>query len=81
MFEGAFDTKSPKVRQPRTPRPEGTTSALDERKQSIYFKGNTLEQIKAEAARLDRSMSWVVGECIRRALPELASLDSVSDPE
>jgi len=32
-------------------------------------------QIAEEAARLDRSPSWLVGQCLRDALPELASLN------
>jgi uncharacterized small protein (TIGR04563 family) len=69
------------VGRPRTSNPEGTPSNTSERKQSIYFKGDLLEQMKAESARLDRSLSWVVAECVRRALPELQGMADVSDPE
>lgn len=68
-------------RTARTPRAEGTPSATTERKQSIYFKGTLLEQIHAESARLDRSVSWIVAECVRRAMPELQAMSDVSDPE
>jgi uncharacterized small protein (TIGR04563 family) len=32
----------------------------DKRKQSLYFPEDMLEEIKQEAARLDRSMSWII---------------------
>jgi len=32
----------------------------ESRKQSLYFPAEMLEEIAAEARRLDRSMSWVV---------------------
>ncbi len=31
-----------------------------QRKQNLYFPKEVLEEIKAEAARLDRSLSWVM---------------------
>lgn len=36
------------------------TSSGDKRKQSLYFPESVLEEIKQEAERLDRSLSWVV---------------------
>ena len=35
-------------------------SKTDKRKQSLYFPESMLQEIKEEAARLDRSLSWVV---------------------
>lgn len=32
----------------------------DPRKQSLYFPDETIEEIKAEAKRLDRPISWVM---------------------
>ncbi len=32
----------------------------DKRKQSLYFPEEMLEEIRQEAARLDRSLSWVI---------------------
>ena len=32
----------------------------DKRKQSLYFPEGMLEEVVAEATRLDRSLSWVV---------------------
>jgi len=44
--------------------PTGTArtaeSKTDKRKQSLYFPESMLQEIKEEAARLDRSLSWVV---------------------
>ncbi len=36
------------------------TPKSDIRKQSVYFQDEMLAEIRAEAARLDRSISWVV---------------------
>ncbi len=33
---------------------------VESRKQSLYFPAEMLDEIAAEARRLDRSMSWVV---------------------
>ncbi len=38
--------------------PDGQTS--DKRKQSLYFPEEMLREIQAEAARQDRSLSWIV---------------------
>ncbi|MGE0872998.1 MAG: TIGR04563 family protein [Kofleriaceae bacterium] len=35
-------------------------SGADKRKQSLYFPEDMLKEIQHEAARLDRSLSWVV---------------------
>jgi uncharacterized small protein (TIGR04563 family) len=46
----------------------------ESRKQSFYFPAEMLEEIAAEARRLDRSMSWVVQRAwklARRAIAEL----------
>ena len=40
-------------------RADGSNPATD-KKTSVYFKGDTLEQIRETAARLDRSVSWVL---------------------
>ncbi len=49
---------------------------MDERdakakKQSLYFPQEMLEEIKAEAVRLERSLSWVVQRAWRRARDEI----------
>ena len=35
-------------------------SHADKRKQSLYFLEEMLKEIQHEAARLDRSLSWIV---------------------
>ena len=35
-------------------------SQTDERKQSLYFPEDMLQEMKQEAARQDRSLSWIV---------------------
>ena len=34
--------------------------SLDKLKQSLYFPDDMLDEIREEASRLDRSLSWVV---------------------
>ena len=51
----------------------------DKRKQSLYFPEDMLEDIRQEANRLDRSLSWIVQRCVRIALPEIRKLPSVND--
>ena len=53
----------------------------DKRKQSLYFPEDMLEEIKAEAVRLDRSLSWIVQRAWRIGRPEIKGLPSVNDPE
>lgn len=51
----------------------------DKRKQSLYFPESMLQEIKEEAARLDRSLSWIVQRAWKIARPELKKLPSVND--
>ena len=51
----------------------------DKRKQSLYFPEDMLEDIRQEANRLDRSLSWIVQRCVRIAIPEIRKLPSVND--
>lgn len=56
---------------------EGTKS--DKRKQSLYFPESMLEEIKEEAARLDRSLSWIVQRAWKLARLEIKRLPSVDE--
>ena len=49
---------------------------MDERdakakKQSLYFPQEMLEEIKSEATRLERSLSWVVQRAWKRSRDEI----------
>jgi uncharacterized small protein (TIGR04563 family) len=46
----------------------------DKRKQSLYFPGPMLDEIAAEARRLDRSLSWVVQRAWKSARDEIKLL-------
>jgi uncharacterized small protein (TIGR04563 family) len=63
----------------------GTTrnaeSKTDKRKQSLYFPESMLQEIKEEAARLDRSLSWVVQRAWKISRLEIKKLPSVNDVE
>ncbi len=51
----------------------------DKRKQSLYFPESMLNEIKAEAARQDRSLSWIVQQAWRIARKEIMKFPSVND--
>ena len=48
------------------PASRSEVSKTDKRKQSLYFPESMLQEIKEEAARLDRSLSWVVQRAWKR---------------
>jgi uncharacterized small protein (TIGR04563 family) len=54
-------------------------SGADNRKQSLYFPEDMLEEIQREADRQDRSLSWVVQQAWRLARMELKRIPSVDD--
>jgi hypothetical protein len=54
-------------------------SRTDKRKQSLYFPESMLQEIKEEAARLDRSLSWVVQRAWKLSRMEIRKLPSVND--
>ena len=55
------------------------SSKTDKRKQSLYFPESMLQEIKDEAARLDRSLSWVVQRAWKMARLEIKKIPSVND--
>ena len=56
-------------------------SKTDKRKQSLYFPESMLQEIKEEAARLDRSLSWFVQRAWKISRVEIKKLPSVNDVE
>ena len=58
---------------------KGDASKTDKRKQSLYFPESMLQEIKEEAARLDRSLSWVVQRAWKLARLDIKKLPSVND--
>jgi uncharacterized small protein (TIGR04563 family) len=51
----------------------------DKRKQSLYFPESMLDEIKVEAGRLNRSLSWVVQRAWKVARQDVKKLPSVND--
>lgn len=51
----------------------------DKRKQSLYFPEDMLDEIKQEAVRLDRSLSWIVQRAWKIARLEVKRIPSVDD--
>lgn len=56
-------------------------STADNRKQSLYFPGSMLQEMKEEAARLDRSLSWVVQRAWKLSKADIAALPSMGDTD
>jgi uncharacterized small protein (TIGR04563 family) len=54
-------------------------SGTDKRKQSLYFPEEMLKEIGQEAARQDRSLSWIVQKAWRHARKDIMSIPSVGD--
>lgn len=56
---------------------------LDERRQSVYLHIDMIEELRAEAARLERSMSWLVQHAWRITRDEIRAekLDDDDDDE
>lgn len=51
----------------------------DKRKQSLYFPEDMLKEIQEEAARQDRSLSWIVQKAWKIARREIMKYPSVND--
>ncbi len=57
----------------------GKSTGSDKRKQSLYFPESMLKEIVAEAARLDRSLSWVMQRACQVARKDIRKIPSVND--
>lgn len=55
-------------------------STTDKRKQSLYFPEEMLNEITAEAARQDRSLSWIVQKAWKISRKEIMQYPSVNEP-
>jgi uncharacterized small protein (TIGR04563 family) len=51
----------------------------DKRKQSLYFPEDMLKEIQHEAARLDRSLSWIVQQGWKIARDKLKAFPASND--
>lgn len=54
-------------------------SKADKRKQSLYFPETMLAEMKDEAVRLKRSLSWVVQRAWKVARKDMRKLPGVND--
>ncbi len=53
----------------------------DKRKQSLYFPEDMLEEIQLEAARQDRSLSWIVQKAWKLSRKHIGKYPSVNDAD
>jgi uncharacterized small protein (TIGR04563 family) len=53
----------------------------DKRKQSLYFPEDMLDEIKHEAERQDRSLSWIIQKAWTLAKTDIARYPSVNDED
>ena len=51
----------------------------DKRKQSLYFPEDMLQEIQAEAARQDRSLSWIVQKAWKIARKDIMKYPAVNE--
>jgi uncharacterized small protein (TIGR04563 family) len=58
---------------------EKSGKATDKRKQSLYFPEEMLTDIKKEALRQDRSLSWIVQQAWRIAREEIRKFPSINN--
>jgi uncharacterized small protein (TIGR04563 family) len=58
---------------------DNASRGSDKRKQSLYFPEAMLQEIKDEAARLDRSLSWIVQRAWKTSRLEIKKIPSVND--
>jgi uncharacterized small protein (TIGR04563 family) len=56
-----------------------TMAGSDKRKQSLYFPEDMLKEIQDEAARQDRSLSWIVQKAWKIARKEIMKYPSVNE--
>jgi uncharacterized small protein (TIGR04563 family) len=54
-------------------------ASSDKRKQSLYFPEEMLKEIQHEAARQDRSLSWIVQKAWKVARRDIMKYPSVND--
>jgi len=54
-------------------------STTDKRKQSLYFPEEMLKEIQDEAARQDRSLSWIVQKAWKLARRDIMKFPSVNE--
>lgn len=54
--------------------------AGDRRKQSLYFPEGVLQEIEREAARQDRSLSWILQQAWRIARDRITGMRGANDP-
>lgn len=52
--------------------------STDKRKQSLYFPEDMLTEIKKEAMRQDRSLSWIVQQAWRISREEIKKFPSIN---
>jgi len=51
----------------------------DKRKQSLYFPDEMLREIQEEAARQDRSLSWIMQRAWKAARAQIARIPGTDD--
>ncbi len=51
----------------------------DKRKQSLYFPEDMLKEIQTEAARQDRSLSWIVQKAWKIARVDIRKFPSINE--
>jgi uncharacterized small protein (TIGR04563 family) len=56
-------------------------ASADKRKQSLYFPEDMLNEIRVEADRQDRSLSWIVQKAWKIARGEMTRFPGETEPQ
>lgn len=54
-------------------------TTMDKRKQSLYFPEKMLDELRFEAARMDRSLSWVLQKAWKCAREQVRAMPSANE--
>jgi uncharacterized small protein (TIGR04563 family) len=76
MINNQNDRERPETTLEKEEKKEITST--DKRKQSLYFPEKMLTEIKNEALRQDRSLSWIVQQAWRIARDQIRQFPSIN---
>ena len=78
MIEYIAEARDDNRTMEESPMAEKKASQTDKRKQSLYFPEDMLAEIKREALRQDRSLSWIVQQAWRISRDKIKDFPSIN---
>ncbi|MCS6856511.1 MAG: TIGR04563 family protein [Deltaproteobacteria bacterium] len=58
-----------------------SNAPTDPRKISVYLPLDIINELRREALRLDRTISWIIQRCVRIGIHEIRKMPTVNDLE